>query len=242
MPLTIAIVDDDSTQTEYLRQLLDKWADERRMVVDIHSYASGEAFLFEYEDKACNLLLLDIEMKGISGMELAKKLRAAGDNLPIVFITGFADYMSEGYDVEALHYLLKPLDCDKFSKVLDRYAVRKPALSDEIIIDTVNGSMHISISEIMYAEAFGRTSRLYMRDERQIDCNIGIGVLFDRLKSGDFVHCHRSYVVNLRYVRAVGRTEIVLDNGKTVPVSRRIYGEVNKAFAGYYLGKTGGFQ
>lgn len=242
MPLTIAIVDDDAAQVEYLRRLVGNWADERRIAVNIRSYTSTEAFLFDYEDNTFQLLLLDIEMEGISGMELAKKLRAAGDNLPIIFITGFADYMSEGYDVEALHYLCKPLDCEKFVKVLDRYADRKIAVNNEIILDTVRGSIHISVSEIMYAEAFGRTSRLYMRGGEKIDCNVGIGALLEELTAEPFIHCHRSYAVNLKYVRTVGRTEVTLDDGNIVPVSRRIYSEVSRAFVEYYRGKMGGFE
>lgn len=242
MPLTIAIVDDEVTQIEYLRQLVNDWAEERCIAVDIYSYTGADAFLFAYEEKTFGLLLLDIEMEGINGMELAKKLRAEGDNIPIIFITGFADYMSEGYDVEALHYLCKPLEREKFIKVLDRYADRKMKAEDEIIVDTAKGSIHISVSEIMYAEAFGRTSRLYMRDGTQIDGNVGIGVLLEQLTAAHFIHCHRSYAVNLRYVRAVGRTEVTLDNGKKVPVSRRIYGEVSKAFVEYYRGKTGGLE
>lgn len=242
MLLNIAIVDDDKRQTEYLQQLVKNWAGERCITVDVSLYTSANAFLFAYEDKTIHLLLLDIEMDGTSGMELAKKLRTTGDNLPIIFITGFADYMSEGYDVEALHYLLKPLDCAKFYKVLDRYACRNSIAEDEIILDTANGSMHIAISEILYAEAFGRTCRLNMHSGQEIDCNIGIGALFEQLAADHFIRCHRSYVVHLRYIRAVGRTELTLDNGKTVPVSRRIYGEVNRAFVEYYMGKTGGLE
>ncbi len=240
MPLTIAIVDDDVTQNEYLRQIVNDWADERRIPVDIRSYTGADAFIFAYEEETFGLLLLDIEMEGTNGMELAKRLRAKGDRIPIIFITGFADYMSEGYDVEALHYLCKPLDHEKFIEVLDRYADRKKTVENEIIMDTEKGSIHIAESELMYAEAFGRISRVYMRDGAQIDGYIGIGMLLQKLPAASFIHCHRSYVVNLRYVRAVGRTELTLDNGKKVPVSRRIYGEVSKAFVEYYRGKTGG--
>lgn len=242
MPLTIAIVDDDAVQTEYLTALVEEWADGRGMPVDARGYQSAKEFLFDYEDTPCDLLLLDIEMEGTNGMELAKKLREAGDNLPIVFITGFADYMSEGYDVEALHYLLKPLDQAKFGRVLDRYADRRGSGKDGIVADTENGSMHICVSEIMYLEAFGHSSRLYMRDGQTIDCRAGIGELRARLAEEEFVSCHRSYIVNLRYVRTIGRTELTLDDGRTAPVSRRSYREVCKAFAEYYTAKKGGFE
>ncbi|MBD5156037.1 MAG: response regulator transcription factor [Butyrivibrio sp.] len=242
MALTVAVVDDDAKQTEYLTGLVNEWADSRRMAVDVRGYKNAEAFLFDYEDRQCDLLLLDIEMEGINGMELAKKLRAKGDNLPIVFITGFADYMSEGYDVEALHYLLKPLDCEKFGRVLDRYADRRGSTDEELVAETENGSMHIRVSDIMYAEAFGRSSRLYMSDGKKTDCRAGIGELRAELPASDFVSCHRSYIVNLRYVRTVNRTELTLDDGSVVLISRRLYGEVCRAFAAYYTSKKGGVE
>ncbi len=242
MALTVAVVDDDAKQTEYLAGLVKEWADARGEAADICRYSGAEEFLFDYEERRCDLLLLDIEMEGQNGMELAKKLRARGDNIPIVFITGFADYMSAGFDVEALHYLLKPLDTGKFARVLDRYADRRAVTRDEIVVDTENGSIHIRVSDIMYAEAFGRNSVLYMRGGQKTDCRAGIGQLGAELPQPDFVSCHRSYIVNLRYVRSVKKTEITLDGGDTVPVSRRLYGEVCRAFARYYTSKNGGVE
>ena len=96
MQITIALCDDDSEQIKNLRRLIGEWADGKPFAVNIAGYESGEQFLFEYTDNPCDLLLLDIEMSGINGMELAKKLRSAGDMLPIIFITGYSDYMSDG--------------------------------------------------------------------------------------------------------------------------------------------------
>ncbi|MGN0690989.1 MAG: LytR/AlgR family response regulator transcription factor [Oscillospiraceae bacterium] len=121
MPLTIAICDDNENQISELRRLLDDWSADKPFALAIDEYISAESFLFNYPDNPCGLLLLDIEMNGINGMELAKKRRSEGDMLPIVFITGYSEYMSDGYEVEALHYLLKPVDKTKLFAVLDRY-------------------------------------------------------------------------------------------------------------------------
>lgn len=78
----------------------------------------GESFLFRYEEKKdYDILLLDVEMKAISGMELARRIRRENDSVQIVFITGYPDYISEGYDVSALHYLMKPISAGKLSEV-----------------------------------------------------------------------------------------------------------------------------
>lgn len=80
-------------------------------------------------------------------MELAKHLRSNGDMLPIVFITGYSDYIAEGYDVEALHYLLKPVAKEKLFAVLDKYVEKRSVKADELIIETTNGATHIRPTE-----------------------------------------------------------------------------------------------
>ncbi|MDE7300372.1 MAG: LytTR family DNA-binding domain-containing protein, partial [Lachnospiraceae bacterium] len=104
--ITIAICDDDNSQISALKKMLTEW----NSCTVINEYSSAEQFLFHYPDASCHLLLLDIEMGDMNGMELARELRARGDMLPIIFITGFSEYIGDGYDVEALHYLLKPVD------------------------------------------------------------------------------------------------------------------------------------
>ncbi|WP_124100991.1 LytTR family DNA-binding domain-containing protein [Ruminococcus sp. Marseille-P6503] len=234
MPITISICDDDSIQISSLKSILSEWSAGKPFAVHINTYESAEQFLFCYPDDPCDLLLLDIEMKGINGMELAKQLRAKGDMLPIVFITGFSEYMSGGYDVEALHYLLKPLNKDKLVAVLDRNAERYAEKSAETVLTTDSGTTHISTDRIVFVEAFGRNTQVHISDGRMLDCNMSIAS-FEGITG--FIHTHRSYIVNLRFVKSIGKTAVMLDNGKEIPLSRRRYGEVNKKFIEFYTGE-----
>lgn len=230
MQITIALCDDDSEQIKNLRRLIGEWADGKPFAVNIAGYESGEQFLFEYQDNPCNLLLLDIEMSGINGMELAKKLRSAGDMLPIIFITGYSDYMADGYDVEALHYLLKPVETDKLFAVLDRYAARQ-GRSEEIILTTADGTCRAAADSIAYIEAFGRKTAVHLRDKTVLECNMSISE-FENFSG--FIHCHRSYIVNLEQVRSITKTSVILETGEEIPLSRRLYNEVNKSFIEFY--------
>ncbi len=232
MPITISLCDDDSDQVAYLRELLTKWSADKTFAIHINEYESAEGFLFNYPDDPCSLLLLDIEMRGINGMELAKKLRAKGDMLPIIFITGYSEYISDGYDVEALHYLLKPLNEEKLFAVLDKYISRHCARSEEILITTADSSTHIFVDSIVYIEAFGRKTQIHLSDKTVIDSNMSIGQ-FEKLQG--FIHCHRSYIVNMRYVRSIGKAAVLLDTGEEIPLSRRLYNEVNKKFIEFYM-------
>jgi len=233
MPLTIAICDDNENQIKELHRLLDEWSADKPFALVIEEYISAESFLFSYHDKPCDLLLLDIEMRGINGMELAKRLRSNGDMLPIVFITGYSDYISEGYDVEALHYLLKPVAKEKLFAVLDKYVEKRSVKTDELLIETADGATHISVDRITYIEAFGRKTAVHLSDNTVIDCTMNISK-FSAMQVNGFVSSHRSYIVNLRFMRSIGKTEIALDNGTIIPLSRRLYKDVNEKFIQFY--------
>ena len=123
MALHIAVCDDSAADGEYVRTLLDEWA--RLRGQDVHSelFSSAEKFLFHYEDdRSYDILLLDIEMGGMDGVTMARRIRKGNEAVQIVFITGYSDYIAEGYDVAALHYLMKPVSREKLFAVLDRAA------------------------------------------------------------------------------------------------------------------------
>lgn len=232
MPLTIAICDDNEDQIKELRRLLGEWFADKPFALNIDEYISAESFLFFYPDKPCDLILLDIEMKRLNGMELAKKLRSDGNMLPIIFITGYSEYMSDGYEVEALHYLLKPVDKSKLFAVLDRY-IKRHTPENEIMLNCDDGSMHVSSDMIISCEAVGKKTHVHLRGN-VIVCNSGISTVKNMLPE-EFVFCHRSYIVNMRYVRSIGKTDIMLDSGENIPLSRRLYKEVNERFIGFYV-------
>lgn len=234
MSVTIALCDDDGEQIRNLRGMIGEWSSDKPFAVNIVGYESAEQFLFEYADNPCDLLLLDIEMRGISGMALAKKLRSAGDLLPIAFITGYSDYMSEGYDVQALHYLLKPVEKERLFAVLDRYVVRRES-SEEILISSSDKTLHISADRIVYVEAFGRRTQLRLSDGSVLDCEMPIG-RFVGIRG--LIRCHRSYLVHLRHIRAISKMAVFLDGGGEIPLSRRLYKDVNDRFIEFYTKET----
>lgn len=236
MQLRIAVCDDEKEQLEYIKGLLQSWGEKRGMTLLITEYKSAEEFLFEYPEKAFDLLLLDIEMDGVSGMELAKRLRERGDMLPVLFITGFSEYVEQGYDVEALHYLLKPVSEERLETVLDRYVKKTGTHQESLLVSDGGYLTHVELSDILYIEADGRHTRVQLTDGSALLCEKGIGVLAKQGLLG-FVQCHRAYLINLRHVRSIGKTEIVFDDKTAVALSRRLYDQVNQAFIRYYREK-----
>lgn len=231
--MKVSIVDDNELQISELRHLLDKWSEDKPFAITIEEYLSAEAFLFSYPEHSCDLLLLDIEMKEINGMDLAKKLREKNDKLPIIFITGYSDYMNDGYEVEALHYLLKPVNKEKLFSVLDRYIKNYSPKKEEILLRCEEENLLISPEDITYIEARGKKTEIHLKNAPLLNCAMGISELKSSLDDS-FISCHRSFIVNLRYIRSIGKEEITMDSGEKVYVSRRMYKEVNEKFINYY--------
>lgn len=123
MKYSIAICDDSKTDAALVQSFLLEWAKQRGTEVEIEVFPSAESFLFRYDEyKAFDILLFDVEMSGMDGVSAARKVRRENEAVQIVFITGYSDYIAEGYDVAALHYLMKPLNKEKFFSVLNRAA------------------------------------------------------------------------------------------------------------------------
>ncbi|MDR1328418.1 MAG: LytTR family DNA-binding domain-containing protein [Oscillospiraceae bacterium] len=183
---------------------------------------------------AAHILLLDIQMPDMDGMTLAKRLREAGDKTQIVFITGFADWILEGYEVDALHYLLKPVDERKLFEVLDKALVRVAEEGRSIQLTADGAATRVPVGEIMYAEAFSHYVEIHTKSGG-IRVKMTLGALEEQLGEG-FFRCHRSYIAGLKYVRSVSRTSVILENEVTLPLSRKLYDAANEAFIQYNWG------
>ncbi len=236
MNYKIAICDNCKKDIEYIADLVNKWADTRKIVTFVKEFSSAESFLFNYqEEKDYDIALLDIEMNGMDGVELAKQIRKENKDIQIIFITGFPDFISEGYEVSALHYLMKPVLQDKLSEVLDR-AASNISKKEKNVIFTVNGEVkRVSLADIISVEAFAHSSIVTAINEK-FEVKSSISEI-EELLDESFIRCHRSYIVGLRYIKSIFKTEITVDNGDKIPLSRSNYNTVNQAFIHYFKGE-----
>lgn len=239
--MKIAICDDEVSQTKYLSSLVKKWAENSGSVTDGHAavevFRSAEAFLFAWSgDKTYDVLLLDIQMPGKNGMELARTIRQSDEDLAIIFITGFSDYIEDGYEVSALHYLLKPVNEEKLLSCLDKANRRMKTEPPTLLVECGSETLRICQDEIVALEAFAHTVMI-TTIHQSFEVSTGIGELEKMLDQRLFVRVHRSYLVGLRFIQKIGRTELTLDNGAIIPVSRRLYKDINRAFINFYRGE-----
>lgn len=232
--MRIAICDDEEVQQKLLQKYLKEWADTNNIPLETSLFPSGEAFLFAWEDyKNYDLLILDIEMGKLNGMELADKIRRQDEDIPILFVTGYDQYMSQGYEVAALHYLLKPLDKGKLFTVMNKLKEKEKA-EEKLLFQTDNGVISLPVSKIWYIEANAHQCILYTADEEHI-LHSSIGEMIKYLENQpSFIRCHRSYLVNIQHVAAIIKPELILDDKRRLPVSRSAEKSVNQAFIAFY--------
>lgn len=227
MNCKIAICDDSSADRQYLSTLADRWAADRGHVIRIAFFSSAEEFLFHYaEEKDYDILLLDIEMGAMDGVTMARTLRRDNETVQIIFVTGYSDYIAEGYDVAALHYLMKPVRKDKLFSVLDR-AAEKLSRNETVLNFEVCGEMvRVPIYQIRYADVSGNYVTIHAAGE--VTVKMTLGELEGQLDRR-FYRAGRSVIVNLTMISRVTKTEILLSDGTAVPLPRGAYEGVNRA-------------
>ena len=232
MEVKIAICDDEHHQAEYNKMLVNKWAGENNISVKIDMFDSAENFKGARRgNNIYDILLLDIGMSGQNGVELAREIRRSDAKLTIIFITGYADYISEGYDVSALHYLIKPIKEDKLFETLNKALSSLRQVSRMIIFPKTGGDIKIKADDIIYAEAVSHTVMLYLASgSEEIKMRISD---MERLLGDGFFKCHSSFIVGLKYARRVTKSAVILENGRELPLSRGLYDAANQAFIKY---------
>ena len=229
MDYSIAIVDDVLQDREYIAGLVYLWAQEKGHTVTLKTFPSSEAFLFAREEsKKTEMLLLDIEMGAMNGVELAKELRQVQKDtmLQLVFITGFPDFIAEGYEVDALHYLIKPVVPAKLFSVLDKAVTNLAKVEKHLRVTYDRRMDFIPLSKIYYIEAQRQYVLIHAEDgEYRMKTSLAEtkGALDEY-----FFQCQRSVLVNLRYVAQVKNNCVILKNGIEVPIGRGMAEKVGK--------------
>lgn len=227
MSLRFAVCDDDQDYARYIESLAAHWARAAGTALEVERFPSAQAFLFRYEERRdFDVLLLDIEMDGMDGVALAKAVRRDNDDIQIVFVTGYADYIAQGYEVSALHYLTKPVDPDKLSQVLTRAVGRLRRNEPTLTLELPGEVVRVPLSKIRYVDVLHNYVTVHA--DRDYNLKRPLGEL-ERELGGQFYRIGRSCVVNLNFVNRVTRTSVELSGGGSLPLPRGQYEGLNRA-------------
>ena len=227
MEYKIIICDDSAEDAALLTELTSFWGKQNGHTLHVETYPSAEAFLFRYEeDKTCDILLLDVEMPGKSGVELAKEIRKTNETLQIVFVTGYSDYIAEGYEVSALHYLMKPVHEEKFFSVLDRAVSKLKSREKSVLLECAGETVRVPLHEIRYMDVRQNYVTVHAREDYTVKKTLGA---MEKELDNRFFRAGRSLILNLGYIRRVSKTDVYLEDGTVLQLPRGVYDALNRA-------------
>ncbi|MEZ3447678.1 MAG: LytTR family DNA-binding domain-containing protein [Lachnospiraceae bacterium] len=214
----IAICDDEKHMSDHIRAFVSDFFRRKNSEICIRTFSSGEELLSS--DGQIDILFLDIQMKGMDGMETAKKLRADQFRGFLIFITVLKEMVFQSFEVQAYDYLVKPVEKTQFEKTMERlYASMCSVGEYSLLVQRGYEGRIISKDEIVFCEVIDRKIYLnlasgeildYYERIENLEANLGV----------NFFRCHRSYLINLKHLKGYKNGTAYMDNGKEVPVSR----------------------
>ena len=226
--IKIAICEDEKDQQELLKEHIYQIFKELSIKYKLEIFNSGEALLENYPNDT-DVILLDIQMGQINGMDTARKIRTLDNRVEIIFITSLIEYALEGYEVRAYRYLIKPVKYENLKENIINCIKEIDIKNKYIIVKEQGNQMKLDINEITYVEVQKETITIHTLNkvyklngtmtniEKKIDCS-------------RFFRCHKSFLVNLEHVKSIKQYVLVLENSEEVPVSRYRFKETKDKF------------
>lgn len=230
MKLSILICDDLAQDRVQLQEQVEDYAARHQIETEIETVESGTQFFAQFRPGRWDMILMDIYMPGISGVETARLLRKQDADCILIFTTTSVEHGFASYEVQATDYLCKPIDQQKMDNTLD-WCLR--AWHDRFRVLRVRSEweeISIPLREIRYIEIRQHTAHIHTQD-RVIQTPKGIAVLEQEINNTDFVRCHRSFLINLCYVARLEKRDFILTDGTRVPLGSTCASRVRKKFA-----------
>lgn len=213
-----------------IAQKLETYMQQTFPSLKIHCVSSGEGLL---TSKKAHIYLLDIQLTDSNGIELAKQIRAEQPHAQIIFITAYEQYVFDAFDVEPLHYLVKPIDEQKLKTVVQRAIMKceQVPVTQTFTIQAGQETVILNIDDLYFAEVQGRNIMLHLANET-LTYSGRISHLEQQLQ-GTFFRSHRSYIVHFKHIRRYNQTTITFSNGKIAYIARNRYKPFLQAFTAF---------
>ena len=240
----LAVCEDDETVRDEICRVCDRTLTEENIEHDIIPFSSAEELENvlktegQSDDSGMNrqpfdLLILDIKLENKTGMELAKEVRSRDERVSILFVTGYAEYALEGYEVQPIQFLMKPLNWSDLKRAL-MTDWRRNHSPRTVFLEKGRKKVRLNISSILYVETDGSHGVQIALTDGSVKFPAGIAEMERMLPEGQFIRCHNSYIVNLEHVRECSSQSFRMDNGcQNLPVSRKYYNDCQNAFVSY---------
>lgn len=220
----IAICDDEIRFIDAICPLLEQWAKERGIKLTLYRFTNGDDLIKAHLNECMDLIILDVIMPLLNGIDVARELRNTNRTVPIIFLTSSREFAVDSYEIKALNYLIKPVDQAKLFLTLDDFLKTFNLPKTFFIAKTADGFCRIVIGDVDYLEAQNKQVLVHLANDR----TIAIRELFSKCAEvfspeNGFCCCHRSYIVNLSNVAQFSKTEVITIHNAVIPISRNNY-------------------
>lgn len=235
--MKIAICDDEKQFIDAICPLLEQWAERNSIKLTLYRFTNGDDLITAHRNQCMDLIILDIIMPLLSGMDTARELRKDNQAVPIIFLTSAREFAVDSYEVKAFHYLIKPVDELKLFHVLDDFLKTITLPQTLFTAQTDKGFCKIVVDDVDYLEAQNKEVLIHLSNGR----TIAIRELFSKceeifsLENG-FFRCHRSYIVNLNNIEQFTKSEISTSQNSAIPISRNRYVAFKETYFNYMFG------
>lgn len=218
--IRFCIVEDEKEQAELLNRYIRKYSSSTGDAFEVKWVTDGIDLVEEYKGQY-DIILLDIQMKHLDGMTAAEKIRMRDSDVVIIFVTSTVQYAVQGYSVDALGYVLKPVLYPAFAKLMEKAVVRVKARREKVYIHVSmeDRRLKLDCEKVFYIESRRNNVIVYTETENYVTAG-PLKRFEESLDAHGFSKCHNAYLVNLSKVEAVQKTELLLTNGVSLPISR----------------------
>jgi DNA-binding LytR/AlgR family response regulator len=238
--LRIAVCDDDLKELSRISNLLNQYRSEKEPAFKYDSFSNAMDLLDAMKKNAYHILLLDVLMPGLNGIETAREIRVFDEEIKIIFQTSSKDFAVESYAVNAHYYMLKPGTAQKLFPILDKIFLELRRGEDALQIKTASGFTRIPFGRIEFLEVFSKKLRFHLADGTVKEFGGALSNFEDELLSRkEFIKVHRSYIVNMAFIFSLDQKSLTTCADQTVPISRLLYGQVRDAYMQYLFWEKG---
>lgn len=235
--MKIALCDDDELELSNIQSLLDSYQKKHNISFTCKEFHSSFELASQAPNVRYDIYLLDILMPHMTGMELAREIRGFDRAADIIFLTTTPEFAVESYTVKATNYLMKPVLPDAFFSTMDDIIRAKAQEQEHFLVLTSRIGIHkVHLSELIYVEAQNRKVIYYTTSGEQIVCtDLFSSVCDNLLQHHEFIQVHRSFLVNMNYIRSIGITDMQLHNGKNIPLAQRRVNDIKKHYLAFQM-------
>lgn len=232
--MKIAICDDEIDFIDAVCPLIEQWAKEREVKLTLYRFTNGDDLINAQQRECMDLIILDVIMPLLSGIDTARELRNTNHTVPIVFLSSSREFAVDSYEVKALNYLIKPVEPANLFLMLDDFLKTLKQPKPFFTAKTADGFQRIIIADVDYLEAQNKHVLVHLSN----DSTIAIRELFSKCMEyfspeKGFCRCHRSYIVNLNNIEQFSKTEVTTIRNAAIPISRKNYTAFKEAYFNY---------